>query len=516
MATPEEKLADSLQVLRQLQIDDGSVAIRSKDLSRTHRERLQENGFIRRVMKGWYIPIRPDEKPGESTSWYASFWRFCSRYLNERFGRKWCISPEQSLSYHVGNRTIPEQLIVRSPKARNKVTRLLHDTSLLDLKAELPPDNELEIIDGLNLFSVASALVACNPRFFVQNPVDARAALGMIRDSSEVLRLLLEDGHSTIAGRLAGAFRNTGKDRVADELLKTMRAAGYEVREKDPFEKQITSLSSKPDISPYVYRIQLMWEQMRETVLAHFPEPPGLPDDMETYLKQVEDIYVTDAYHSLSIEGYRVSPELIERVRSGDWNPEVNKEDREHRDAMAARGYWQAFQSVKGSIKKVLNGKNPGKTADDDHGEWYRQLFAPGVTAGIIKPADLAGYRNGQVYIKQSMHVPPNHRIVRELVPALFEKLKDEEVPAIRAVLGHFLFVYIHPYMDGNGRMARFLMNLMLASGGYPWTVIPVEERNAYMKALEQASVEQDIEAFSVFIAHLVEEGLKGRPLAKI
>jgi len=43
--------------------------------------------------------------------------------------------------------------------------------------------------------------------------------------------------------------------------------------------------------------------------------------------------------------------------------------------------------------------------------------------------------------------------------------------PGVRAVLGRWLFGYIHPYPDGNGRMARFVMNAMLASGGYPWTV---------------------------------------------
>jgi hypothetical protein len=51
-------------------------------------------------------------------------------------------------------------------------------------------------------------------------------------------------------------------------------------------------------------------------------------------------------------------------------------------------------------------------------------------------------------------------------------------------VIGHFVFVYIHPYIDGNGRMGRFLMNVMLASGGYPWTVIPLERRDDYMAAL--------------------------------
>ena len=94
--------------------------------------------------------------------------------------------------------------------------------------------------------------------------------------------------------------------------------------------------------------------------------------------------------------------------------------------------------------------------------------------------------------------------------------MKKEENAAVRAVLGHFIFVYIHPYMDGNGRMGRFLMNVMLASGGYPWTVIPVEQRDAYMKALEEASVKGDIGPFAKFMGWLVKEGMKGTPVAKI
>ena len=77
MSTLQDKLAESLAVLKELQ-DEGIVAIRTKNMTRTHRERLVKNGFIKEVMKGWYIPVRPEEPTGESTAWYALFWGFCS------------------------------------------------------------------------------------------------------------------------------------------------------------------------------------------------------------------------------------------------------------------------------------------------------------------------------------------------------------------------------------------------------------------------------------------------------
>ena len=138
MARPPEKLAQSLEILRKLQTAEGAGAIRARDLSRTHRERLLRNGFLQEVIKGWYIPSRPDEVKGDSTAWYASFWRFCGAYLEARFGARWCLSPEQSLSLHAGNWTVPGQLAARSPRAGNKVTKLPHGTSLLELRIALP------------------------------------------------------------------------------------------------------------------------------------------------------------------------------------------------------------------------------------------------------------------------------------------------------------------------------------------------------------------------------------------
>jgi len=261
---------------------------------------------------------------------------------------------------------------------------------VLDVHAALPKPGDRAEKDGLRIFSLESALIGCSPQYFSRHATDARAALPLIRDASGLLRKLLDGGHSTIAGRLAGAFRNSGRDQIADEITKTMLAAGYSVRETDPFDERPALVLPSRETSPYVNRIRLLWQKMREPVIERFPKAPGLPRNVDACMKRVAEAYVIDAYPSLSIEGYRVTTDLIQRVRSGLWNPEKNDQDRDQRSAMAARGYWQAYQEVQKSIAKVLGGENAGAVADDDHRTWYREMFAPSVTADILKPSDLA------------------------------------------------------------------------------------------------------------------------------
>ena len=223
-------------------------------------------------------------------------------------------------------------------------------------------------------------------------------------------------------------------------------------------------------------------------------------------MKDVADAYKQDAYNSLSIEGYRVSEDLIERVRSGQWAPDQHKGDKEQRDAMAARGYWLAYQEVQKALERILQGENAGNVLNEVHGQWYSKMFEPSVTSGILKPEDLAGYRTIPIYIRHSMHTPPSVDAVRDLMPAFFELLAEEKEASVRVVLGHFIFVFIHPYVDGNGRIGRFIMNAMMASGGYPWAIVPVERREEYMQALEQGSANGNIEPFATLIASLIRE----------
>ena len=509
MAAPSEKLAASLTRLKELQ-KEGRRVFRSRELTRVHRERLVKNGYLREVMKGWLISSSPEVTAGDTTPWFASFWEFCASYCRARFGSDWHLSPEQSLLLHAENNVIPPQVIVYTPKGTNNTVELPFGTSLYDLRQrEMPPQADLTEHDGLRLIAPEAALVRVPEVCFVRNPVDAQVVLSRIPDSSNLLHRLLDRGHSVIAGRLAGAFRRIGRDDVASEIISVMKRAGHDVRESDPFEPAQAFRTLPRTQAPIIDRLHSLWESMREPVMAVFPTAPGLPKDPEAYLSSVDEIYPSDAYHSLSIEGYSITPELIERVRYGDWDPDKRDSDRRSRDALAARGYWQTFQLVRETVRAVIAGDNPAVHARAAHQDWYRELFQPAVAAGLIPAFALAGYRNGPVFLRGSRHVPPRWEAVRDAMPTYFDLLETEAEPPVKAVLGHWLFGYVHPYPDGNGRMARFVMNALLASGGYPWTVIKVDDRDAYLASLERASIDQDIQPFAQFLAERVETALR-------
>lgn len=504
MAPPNTLLAKSLTLLADLQ-KAGKHVIRGTDLPRMDRQRLVSAGFLEEVFRGWYLPSRPDAQPGSSAAWFAGMREFIAGYCDERFGADWHASPDQSLMLRTGERTLPKQVQIWAPEANNQVVALPHECSLFLYRAPRLWQSEVSAdAGGLRLATLAQALVAVGPAFFLQQPLAARIALASLQDTSELLRPLLDGGHVHIAGRLAGAMRAIGRVDVADEMVSAMASAGMEVKESQPFEVPPAPLPAGRPESPYVQRLRLMWQQMRQGVIDAFPEPGALPQDVDATLKTVEERYVTDAYHSLSIEGYRVTPELIEKVRNGQWQPDG--EDAKTRDAMAAKGYYEAHLRVKDYIAQTLTARPEHWPLHDALTGWHRALFSPSVVAGILKASDLAGWRNDQVFIRGALHVPLSKEAVRECMPVFFELLADEPHAAVRAVLGHFIFVYIHPYMDGNGRLARFIFNAMLVTGGYAWTIVPLEQRTPYMEALERASSYGEIQPLARFFAALLRE----------
>ena len=500
-------LATALKTLKRLQEKHHGV-VESADLKDDdQRPMLVETGFLRPVMKGWYICSSPSDNNADTTAWYASFWAFVSGYLGKRFGKWYCLNPEASLLLQTGNTTVPRQVTCVTIDSGTTKVDLPFDTSLLVYPDKNRVPNARVEVRGLQVWPVAEALCLVGPSFFLNNPRESEIALATIRHASELLPTLLAgDKMVTAAGRLAAAFEFVKRPDEAEHIRKAFAKFKISLKLVNPFELAEPTIAPGKERSPHVLRLRSMWAGWRQDVINVFPPAPGIENQGIGYLAQVDERYVSDAYNSLSIEGYRVTDELIERVARGDWNPQGEPEHNKTRDALAARGYYQAFQAVKESIGKVLVHNNAGLVAKRDHHDWYAELFGPSVTAGIVEVSQLTGYRRGPIFIRNSMHTPLPSEAILDSLETLWDLLEAEPEACVRAVLGHHLFVFIHPYYDGNGRMGRFLMNTLLASGGYPWTVIRMSRRDTYMKALEAASVKGQITPLAEFIAQEMHE----------
>ena len=261
------------------------------------------------------------------------------------------------------------------------------------------------------------------------------------------------------------------------------------------------------EISPHAKRIREMWSLFREDVERTAPPMRSVfPIDADAVLAMMEENYVSDAYHSLSIEGYQVSEDLIEKSASGSCSPEGPETESGRISSMAARGYFEAFKKVRESVRKCIGGSSSPDVIERDIPTWYASMFSPSVTVGFLEPSDLVGYRERAVFLRGSRHVPPPKDALMDCMDALADCLRSESSAWVQAVLGHFAFTDIHPYQDGNGRIGRFLMNTLLVFSGYPWTIVRSEPecRTRYLAALESASVGKNIVPFAEFVASLV------------
>ncbi len=494
------EIGEALARVRKVCGSNQSNVIQSEQMLRPDRELLLRTKWLQPIMKGWYLLVKPELAGGDSSAWYASFWDFLRLYLADLHQGEYCLSAENSLDLHTGNSQVPSQVVVISSKGGGSTQELPYQTSLLVYADPKNLPEETVSFKGLKIMSLPYALCRASVAYFQRNQREAEIALQMIRQSAELTHLLLKYDFKMSANRLMGAYEALGRDALAGEMKEELSAAGWRVKAENPFYNEVR-ISQLPVRSPYCARILSLWQDYREVVIASFPSPQSPPSNGEAYLETLEDLYEKDAYHSLSIEGYHVDEALIERVQKDEWNPDHDRRDSETRNALAARGYYEAFLEVKKSLLRLIQGENPGKVIEQDLRKWYQHLFAPLVRAEILRKEELVGYRKHQVYIRNSRHVPLPRESLIDAMETLFECLKQEPHPAARAVLGHYIFVFIHPYMDGNGRLGRFLMNTLLVSGGYPWTIVRVSSRSAYLNALECAGTGREIAPFARFIA---------------
>ncbi|AWE06023.1 cell filamentation protein Fic [Lysinibacillus sp. 2017] len=120
-------------------------------------------------------------------------------------------------------------------------------------------------------------------------------------------------------------------------------------------------------------------------------------------------------------------------------------------------------------------------------------------------------YRDQQVFISGAVHTPPPPFKIQEHMDSLMSWYDGEAQclhPIVRSVMLHAIFVSIHPFIDGNGRTSRLLLNLELMKSGYPSIIIRVENRLAYYNALDKAHTTKDYDDFVELVAKEVEASL--------
>jgi Fic family protein len=120
-------------------------------------------------------------------------------------------------------------------------------------------------------------------------------------------------------------------------------------------------------------------------------------------------------------------------------------------------------------------------------------------------------YRDQQVFISGAAHTPPPPFKIKEQMDALmnwYDGEAQELHPIVRSAMLHAIFVGIHPFIDGNGRTSRLLLNLELMKSGYPPIIIRVENRVAYYNALDKAHTTGDYMDFVKLVAKEVEASL--------
>ncbi|MGE7988534.1 Fic family protein [Lysinibacillus fusiformis] len=207
-----------------------------------------------------------------------------------------------------------------------------------------------------------------------------------------------------------------------------------------------------------------------------------------------EKLLLEWTYNSNAIEGNTLTINetkvVLEGITVGGKTMREHLEVINHRDAISY-------------VEEIVHKKEPLS-------EWQIKNLHRLVLKGIDD--EYAGvYRDQQVFISGAKHTPPAPLLIREKMDQLMSWYNTEGIKlhsVVRGAMLHAIFVGIHPFIDGNGRTSRLLLNLELMKDGYPPVVIKVENRLAYYEALDKAHTTQDYDDFIQLVVAEVNDSL--------
>jgi Fic family protein len=231
----------------------------------------------------------------------------------------------------------------------------------------------------------------------------------------------------------------------------------------------------------------------KEQLDSHKPLPKKLLQNIEEWLK-VELTYTSNAIEGNTLTRIETA-EVIERGVTAVISGKSLKEQLEALNHAKAVDF----------IKELAN-KNKGH-------QFITEQDILAIHNFILSGIDDAGagrYRHVDVFIRGKDVEFPRPNVVPHLMKDFIHWLEgQQDVHPVRVASdAHFKFVNIHPFIDGNGRTGRLLMNLILILNGYPMAIIKTEERTTYLDAIYIAQTQDDFTQFYEIIEHAVDRSL--------
>lgn len=287
--------------------------------------------------------------------------------------------------------------------------------------------------------------------------------------SERRIRQLLEDG------RIEGAVKNGNSWNIPINAIK-------------PVDKRVI----KPDSTEFIIDLDDKYFDEVDRLKRELDSKRPIPK--ETLRSLEESINLEWTYNSNGIEGntltLRETQIVLEGITVG------GKSIKEHLEAI---NHEKAILYLNDLVKE-----------ENTITEWNIKSIHQLVLKDI-NDENAGRYRRENVTIKGATHIPPDYLKVPELMEKLilsYESWKEFH-PVIQAALLHGELVKIHPFVDGNGRTSRLLMNLDLMNHGYNPVIIKKEDRLEYYEALDKAHTTDDYTDFVKLITKLEIEILK-------
>ena len=226
----------------------------------------------------------------------------------------------------------------------------------------------------------------------------------------------------------------------------------------------------------------------KKTLDSFRPLPPQLVK------KLWEQMQIEFTYNSNAIEGNTLSLRETQLVIQEG----VTVHGKSLREHLEARNHPEAVSYIEKLAEKE-------STIEQDDILKIHKLLMHG-----IDDQNAGKYRTGQVRVAGATFMPPQANRIQPMINELLQTLRqnpDELTPIELAAFFHHKLVYIHPFIDGNGRTARLLMNVILMSNGYPFTALLKVDRPKYFRTLSEAD-NGSLVPFANFIARSVERSL--------